>query len=59
MKSLFGAQDVLEIVKEGYEDLVENPTDAQRVIFKESRNKNYKTLFYIQQNVDSHHFVMI
>lgn len=59
MKSLFGAQDVLEIVKEGYEDLVENPTDAQRVIFKESRKKNCKTLFYIQQNVDSHHFVMI
>jgi hypothetical protein len=28
MKSLFGAQDVLEIVQHGYEDLAANVTDA-------------------------------
>jgi hypothetical protein len=28
MKSLFGAQDVLEIVQNGYEDLAANVTDA-------------------------------
>jgi hypothetical protein len=28
MKSLFGAQDVLDLVTDGYEDLGENPTEA-------------------------------
>lgn len=48
MKSLFGAQDMFEIVQEGYEDLVANPTNAQRANFKESINKECKVLFYIQ-----------
>lgn len=36
MKSLFIAQDILEIMQEGYEELVANPTKAQRTTFKES-----------------------
>ncbi|KAI5417252.1 hypothetical protein KIW84_042031 [Lathyrus oleraceus] len=39
MKSLFEAQYLLEIVQEGYEELGANPTDAQRITFKESRKK--------------------
>ncbi|KAK2386041.1 putative mitochondrial protein [Trifolium repens] len=59
MKSLFGAQDCYEVVMNGYEELGENPTDAQRNAFKEIKKKDYKALFYIQQNVDSQHFEKI
>ena len=37
MRSLFGVQDVLELVENGYEDLVANATDVQRVAFKEQK----------------------
>ncbi|XP_073221587.1 uncharacterized protein [Cicer arietinum] len=56
MKSLFGALEVSEIVKNGYEDLVGNPTDAQRTALKEAKKKDCIVLFYIQQNVDNQHF---
>ncbi|XP_073225681.1 uncharacterized protein [Cicer arietinum] len=59
MKSLFGAQEVSEIVQNGYEDLVGNPTDAQRTAFKEAKKKDCKALFYIQHNVDNQHFEKI
>ncbi|PNX90251.1 F-box protein [Trifolium pratense] len=59
MKSLFGAQDCLDVVLNGYDELVENPTDAQRNAFKENKNKDYKALFYIQQNCDAQHFEKI
>jgi len=55
MKSLFGAQEFLELVKNGYEDLGENPTIVQRATFKELKKKDCKTLFYIQHNVHSNH----
>ena len=55
MKLLFGAQEVGDLVQNGYDDLGANPTDAQRVAFKESKKKDCKALFYIQQNVDSYH----
>jgi hypothetical protein len=53
MKSLFGAQDVLELVENEYEDLGANSTDVQRAAFKDLKKKDCKALFYIQQNVDS------
>ncbi|KAK2405219.1 hypothetical protein QL285_054482 [Trifolium repens] len=59
MKSLFGAQDCYDVVLNGYEDLAENPNDAQRNAFKETKKKDCKALFYIQQNVDSRHFEKI
>ncbi|KAK2398342.1 putative mitochondrial protein [Trifolium repens] len=59
MKSLFGAQDCYDVVLNGYEDLAENPNDAQRNAFKETKKKDCKALFYIQQNVDSQHFEKI
>ncbi|KAK2426752.1 hypothetical protein QL285_025388 [Trifolium repens] len=59
MKSLFGAQDCYDVVLNGYEELTENPTDAQRNLFKENRKKDCKALFYIQQNVDTQHFEKI
>ncbi|PNX78407.1 F-box protein [Trifolium pratense] len=59
MRSLFGAQEVSEIVQNGYEDLGANPTDAQRATYKEAKKKYCRALFYIQQNVDSQHFEKI
>jgi poly(A) polymerase Pap1 len=59
MKSLFGAQDVLELVENEYEDLAANATNVQRAAFKEHKKKDCKALFYIQQNVDSNHFEKI
>jgi len=59
MKTLFGAQEVLEIVPNGYEDLAANPTEVQRKAFRDSKKKDRKALFYILQNVDTHHFEKI
>ncbi|PNY15788.1 F-box protein, partial [Trifolium pratense] len=56
MKSLFGAQNCLDVVLNGYEELVENPTNEQRNAFKENKKKYCKALFYIQQNCDAQHF---
>lgn len=52
MKSLFGAQEVLELVQNGYDDLGANPTEAQRTTFKELKKKDCNDMFYVQQNVD-------
>jgi len=40
MKSLFGAQDVLELVENGYEDIVANAIDVQNVAFKEHKKES-------------------
>jgi len=47
MRSLFGAQDVLELVENGYEDLAANATEVQRAAFREQKKKDCKALFYI------------
>ncbi|PNX73884.1 F-box protein [Trifolium pratense] len=59
MKSLFGAQEVSEIVQNGYEELGANSTEAQRETYRDAKKKDCKALFYIQQNVDSQHFEKI
>ncbi|MCI51074.1 F-box protein, partial [Trifolium medium] len=59
MKSLFGVEDVMDLVTNGYEDLGANPNEAQRIAFKEAERKDCKALFYIQQNVDAQHFEKI
>ncbi|PNX72596.1 cysteine-rich receptor-like protein kinase, partial [Trifolium pratense] len=59
MKFLFGAQEVSDLVQNGYEELVASPIDAQRTAYSESKKKGCKTLFYIQHNMDSYHFEKI
>ncbi|CAJ2667520.1 unnamed protein product [Trifolium pratense] len=59
MKSLFGAQECLEVVVNGYDELGANPTNDQRNTYKENKKKDCKALFYIQQNCDAHHFEKI
>jgi len=48
MKSLFGAQVVLELVENGYEYLAANTTDVQIAAFKEYKKKDCNALSYIQ-----------
>jgi len=58
MRSLFGAQDVSDLVQNGYEDLAANATEVQKAAFKENKKKDCNSL-YIQQNVDNQHFEKI
>nr|KYP47387.1 hypothetical protein KK1_031001 [Cajanus cajan] len=59
MNALFGFQDVLDIVKNGYAPLVEPATEVQRQAFKENRKKDCKALFFLHQCVDGSHFEKI
>jgi hypothetical protein len=59
MKVIFGFQDVLEIVSNGFEPLPENPTDVQRNTHREAKKKDCKALFYIHQCVDNKVFEKI
>jgi hypothetical protein len=40
MESLFGTQDLSDLVHNCYEDLGPNPTEAQRLAFKEAKKKD-------------------
>ena len=57
--SLFGAQDVSDLVHNGFEEPPTNATEAQRTAFKENKKKDCKALFYIQQNIDNQYFEKI
>ena len=51
MRMLFGSQDVLELVTDGYNLLEADATDDQKIAQKVLRNKDQKTLLYIHQCV--------
>nr|XP_004498131.1 uncharacterized protein LOC101502871 [Cicer arietinum] len=59
MRLLLGAQEVFEIVQDGYEQLGVNPTERQQTTFKDCKKRYCKTLFYIQQSVNSNNFERI
>ncbi|CAJ2628037.1 unnamed protein product [Trifolium pratense] len=44
MKSLFGAQECLEVVVNGYDELGANPTNDQRNPYKENKKKDCKDI---------------
>ncbi|KAK2405626.1 hypothetical protein QL285_054842 [Trifolium repens] len=56
---LFGAQDVLELVTEGYVPVAADATDAQKLAQKDTKKKNQRALFYIHQCVDENVFEKI
>jgi len=49
MRSLFDAQDVSDLVQNGFKEPPANATDVQRAAFKENKKKDCKALFYIQK----------
>lgn len=59
MKNLFGAQDLLEIVQNGVDELAANATEVQRNAHKELKKKDCKALFLIQQSLDEGNFERI
>ncbi|KAK2458032.1 hypothetical protein QL285_005238 [Trifolium repens] len=56
---LFGAQDVLELVTEGYVPVAADATDAQKLAQKDTKKKDQRVLFYIHQCVDENVFEKI
>lgn len=59
MRVLFGAQDVVELVNDGYTPVGDDATVAQRNAQRETRKKDQRALFYIHQCVDSKVFKKI
>lgn len=59
MEVVFGFQEVLEIVKNGYHELGANPDEVQIVAHKDAKKKDCKALFLIHQSVDTGHFEKI
>ena len=59
MRVLFGSQDVLDLVTDGYAPLAADMTEAQKITLKALRKKDQKTLFYIHQCVDANVFEKI
>lgn len=47
---------MFEVVQNRYGEVSNNPTEAQRTSLKNAKKKDYKTLFYIHQSVDSNNF---
>ncbi|XP_019459889.1 PREDICTED: uncharacterized protein LOC109359647 [Lupinus angustifolius] len=59
MKVLFGYQEVLEIVQNGYQFVREDATETQRSTFRECKKRDFKALFVIHQCVDESNFEKI
>lgn len=59
MEVIFGFQEVLEVVKNRYQELGDDPDDAQQATYKDSKKKDCKALFLIHQSVDPGHFEKI
>jgi len=59
MKNLFGAQDLLEIVQNGYNDIGANIAEVQRNAHKKLKKKDCKALFLIQHSLDEGNFERI
>ena len=53
---LFGSQDVLDLVTDGYASLAADAMEAQKTTHKAIRKKYQKALFYIHQCVDANVF---
>ncbi|XP_019457537.1 PREDICTED: uncharacterized protein LOC109357938 [Lupinus angustifolius] len=56
MKAIFGFQECREVVLEGVQQLGEDPTEAQKLEFREAIKKDCKAIFLIHQCVDHSNF---
>ncbi|XP_019457643.1 PREDICTED: uncharacterized protein LOC109358031 [Lupinus angustifolius] len=59
MTTIMGFQDVSEIVEKGLPKLTDSSIEAQRVVYKESKKKDYNAIFLLYQCVDEAHFEKI
>ncbi|XP_019418528.1 PREDICTED: uncharacterized protein LOC109329307 [Lupinus angustifolius] len=59
LKTIFGFQEVYEVVMNGYQEIGDNASEAQRKIHRESKKNDCKVLFLIHQCVDGANFERI
>jgi hypothetical protein len=59
MRVIFGFQDVLDIIELGFASLGQNPTEAERAVYREARKRDCKAMFLLHQCVDVAHFEKI
>ncbi|XP_019455040.1 PREDICTED: uncharacterized protein LOC109356159 [Lupinus angustifolius] len=59
MTTIMRFQDVNEIVEEGLPKLTKASTEAQKIVYKECKKKDCKTMFLLHQCVDEAHFEKI
>ncbi|CAL0321435.1 unnamed protein product [Lupinus luteus] len=59
VKAIMGFQEIEDIVEDGYSDVDVEATKAQKLIYKENRKKDCKTMCLIHQCVDEAHFEKI
>ena len=59
MRALFGAQDILDLVSEGYVPVAADATEEQKSAERATRKRDQKALFYIHQCVDESVFEKI
>ncbi|XP_019450632.1 PREDICTED: uncharacterized protein LOC109352903 [Lupinus angustifolius] len=59
MNVLFGYQEVLDIIQEGYQSVGEDATEAQRLVHRDCKKRDCKALFMIHHCVDESNFEKI
>ncbi|RDX89499.1 hypothetical protein CR513_28760, partial [Mucuna pruriens] len=59
MEVIFEFQQVSDIVKNGYKELGQNPTEAEKTAYSLAKKKDADTLLLIQHCVDSANFQKI
>ncbi|MCI03523.1 hypothetical protein A2U01_0024563, partial [Trifolium medium] len=53
MKVVFGYQDVMDQVSNGVEPILDTATEAEKLVHKEIKKKDFKALFIIHQSVSA------
>lgn len=56
MKVLFGFQDVLDVIENGFQPLTQDMTEEQKTLHNDMKKKDCKAMFLIHQCVDDTHF---
>ncbi|GAU38696.1 hypothetical protein TSUD_54440 [Trifolium subterraneum] len=56
MQAIFGFQEVLEVVQNGYVIVGEEGTEAQKTLYRTNKKKDCKAIYLIHQSVDEINF---
>ncbi|MCI70323.1 F-box protein, partial [Trifolium medium] len=56
MQAIFGFQDVLDVIQNGYEIVGDEGTEAQRTAYRANKKKDCKAIYLIHQSVDEINF---
>ncbi|GAU37611.1 hypothetical protein TSUD_365320 [Trifolium subterraneum] len=56
MQAIFGFQEVLEVIQDGYAVVGDEGTEAQRTLYRANKKKDCKAIYLIHQSVDEVNF---